>query len=172
MKKITLLLVAAVFAIGIQSCSTEEEVLLEEKVNPKEQQKSLIGLPKLSQNYMYVFFSESISEDKRLELKNLLRKRVYSTLLTYLDKSCSEMETWDVGDYDPVLFAQSGFAALPGGTITAEIDEDEEGTDVEYSLNNNSSIFSIEYIGGYRIVHYRTDIIPEPCPSNDPLLLN
>ena len=72
MKKITLLLVAAVFAIGIQSCSTEEEVLLEEnlateeKLDPSAQQKSSIGLglPKYTPDYMYVFFSESMTDDR------------------------------------------------------------------------------------------------------------
>ncbi|MBQ4805674.1 hypothetical protein J8L88_22620 [Aquimarina sp. MMG015] len=114
MKKITLLLVAAVFAIGIQSCSTEEvndtseDLLLEnvelqsknEESNKNQQQKQISYESKSCDNCVNVIFPIGTTQSQKNYFRNLMKEIIFETITIDYSNSCGIKETWIVSVRD------------------------------------------------------------------------
>jgi len=108
MKKITLLLVATVFVIGIQSCSTEDNVFEEETQGLPENVVSadeLLGREldgaKFGQTIRYVkayvVYGESLEYSDRIGVLEYFRDHVFSEVFALtIDNGCQDVDTWYV----------------------------------------------------------------------------
>ncbi|GAA0733131.1 hypothetical protein GCM10009430_47030 [Aquimarina litoralis] len=111
MRKIALLLVAAVFVIGIQSCSTEE-IGIEEETNQElldlQKRGSLGGT--FSVRPLYVYYPANFTAQDRLNFKDSLEKMVFGSILAYTNHDCPNVDIWYVsGD---ILIEKPGKSIL------------------------------------------------------------
>ncbi|AXT50794.1 hypothetical protein D1818_08105 [Aquimarina sp. BL5] len=98
MKKITLLLVAAVFAIGIQSCSTDEIGIEEEALqeNPEMKFNNMIEGP-TSYCDLFVMYPSTMSSYDRdvFRFQHINTTESFGNF-TYVTTECSDIEIWNV----------------------------------------------------------------------------
>lgn len=94
MKKITLLLVAAVMAIGIQSCSTEENIL-EDQV---EQTVTENDAKLLGGNFcaFFVRFPADWTQQDREDFHAYATQELFTHILRLYDQDCYKIEEWRV----------------------------------------------------------------------------
>ena len=94
MKKITLLLVAAVFAIGIQSCSTEETVLEEEvQIN---QIENVEKIPFLEGCNFFVRYPRHWTPEDREDFITYATENIFSSVFVFYEDDCYEVDEWRV----------------------------------------------------------------------------
>ncbi|GAA0733124.1 hypothetical protein GCM10009430_47010 [Aquimarina litoralis] len=167
MKKITLLLVAAIFAIGIQGCSTEEEILVEENTMDvtDAQQKNRFDMYAEWEDKVFVFYSESLSNTQKNAVRNLMKQNVYSTLTNVPSNACFNREMWDVKSHDKNLFSASGLILPKQANVTEVMDENEEDETVIIDHLNKQYYNQVSkiIIGNFKIVQYNSVNIPVPC---------
>ncbi|WP_299244993.1 hypothetical protein [uncultured Aquimarina sp.] len=151
MKKITLLLVAAVFAIGIQSCSTDE-------IGIEEETKQELSSKKLTSNNLlegptsycpiFVVFTDAISPSERDQIRFLHKiSEVGFGDFTYTTTECYNVEIWNVDcskillpyntDYQSVENTTAIYTARTNSDANAEDDED---SPID-SLNSSNYIY-------------------------------
>ncbi|WP_378183690.1 hypothetical protein [Aquimarina sp. SS2-1] len=104
MKKITLLLVAAVFAIGIQSCSTEEEVFIEESVIKKENNipenavhfgsKNIAKVPEKFYKRIFVRYPRGTSYQERVDHATEVGSQIFDDFYVVFDNGCAYVDEW------------------------------------------------------------------------------
>lgn len=101
MKKITLLLVAAVFAIGIQSCSTEEIGIEEETIieeNSLSKRQSIIinnDIPDGPIRRVYLYYPPDLSLQDRLDYFEYFKENVLHITFRYLNDGCENVDVFD-----------------------------------------------------------------------------
>ncbi|WP_299314140.1 hypothetical protein [uncultured Aquimarina sp.] len=132
MKKITLLLVAAVFAIGIQSCSTDEIGIEEETLqeNPAMKRSDIISNG-LCPDCIIVLFPNQTPENQRNKFRNLMKSIIFESILIDHTKSCGIKETWIVVLKDGMTLNDivTGGLKLSGGeelVVTANKQDDDD----------------------------------------------
>ncbi|WP_405207728.1 hypothetical protein [Aquimarina sp. LLG6339-5] len=108
MKKITLLLVAAVFAIGIQSCSTEEEVFIEEsalikKANTIPENAIHFGAKSFNKGpeppkykRIFVRYLVGTSYQYRLNFTNTQGPQIFDDFYVVMNNGCDYVDEWYV----------------------------------------------------------------------------
>ncbi|MDH7446931.1 hypothetical protein [Aquimarina sp. 2201CG14-23] len=171
MKKITLLVVAAIFVIGTQSCTTDENVFEEETfINNETNAKNLIypgstNLNKECKSCVTAFYPESMPESTREAFRSLMRGQVFSTLLKDIENSCGTKEAWVIDQYDPILFNRSGVdmggdpkIIVTEGTIAVAV----ETSDIEETHRLGKKI-STGAIGDFTYEIYRMYERPLSC---------
>ncbi|WP_298546760.1 hypothetical protein [uncultured Aquimarina sp.] len=151
MKKITLLLVAAVFAIGIQSCSTdeigiEEETIIEENSLSKRQSIIIINndIPDGPIRRVYLYYPPDLSLQDRLDYFEYFKENILHITFRYLNDGCENVDVFDgiIIDGNP----------KPGGIIvTASNDINDE--DYEPEFKEDGDIISFKYKSGPELIN-------------------
>ncbi|WP_299899925.1 hypothetical protein [uncultured Aquimarina sp.] len=104
MKKITLLLVAAVFAIGIQSCSTEKEFVYQGDKIPEDAikftnnigQKNLNGNATTPFKKLLVYYPDGASFEDNMDYVESSLKTTFSTIFVGVQQQCGTIYEWYV----------------------------------------------------------------------------
>ncbi|WP_299210941.1 hypothetical protein [uncultured Aquimarina sp.] len=164
MKKITLLLVAAVFAIGIQSCSTDEIGIEEENLIKQENVEMKATFNTLNadcEDCMSVFYSESMNFEEISESRSLMRLNVLSTLaaLNGNTNSCGYNEEWVYEGYNRRLLNESGVIITEEKKVASVTRKDDDPIRRNYILSET-------IIGDYRFTIYETDGTSPICNQN------
>ncbi|WP_299439697.1 hypothetical protein [uncultured Aquimarina sp.] len=94
MKKIALLLVAAVFVIGMQSCSTEENVLEEEVQQTQEENLSKFNFTPHCN--FFVRYPVDWTQQDRDDFHTWARENMFSSILVLFEDGCYEVDEWRV----------------------------------------------------------------------------
>jgi len=172
MKKITLLIIAAIFAVGIQGCSKDDNVFEGEKVtNTEVDGKNLLIPIDQPETILTVFYPKDMPESKRNSFRNQMRGQIFSTLLIYGNNSCGTKETWSIDKYSLDLFNTSGFAISQHGSI---LTEGKSAMQVTSSGGEETALpgrlISKDIIGDFIFKLYEPNEIPPHCNPEDVIL--
>ncbi|MFD2561662.1 hypothetical protein [Aquimarina rubra] len=136
MKKITLLLVAAVFAIGIQSCSTEENVLEREVQQTQEENASKFNFTPHCN--FFVRYPADWTQQDRDDFHTWARENMFSSILVLFEDDCYEVDEWRVpcNELETVMKTDITDNATDA---EARMEENEDGVPtIRYSLRAKS----------------------------------
>ncbi|WP_299439701.1 hypothetical protein [uncultured Aquimarina sp.] len=151
MKKITLLVVTAVFVIGMQSCSTEEDVFSEENVLIESAIKEKNGIPENTIHFssksfskipgpgeaiyrrVFVRFPEGAPYHSRLHLATVVGPTVFDDFYVILDNGCDYVDEWFIRCYTCGDYPQG-----QSGTVDAENIDKTEVSDDEFGQEGSN----------------------------------
>ncbi|WP_027392305.1 hypothetical protein [Aquimarina latercula] len=126
MKKITLLLVAAVFVIGIQSCSTEETSIIEEEVQQtlEENDSKFNWVPHCN---FFVRYPVDWTQEDRDDFHIWARENWFSSILVLFEDGCYAVDEWRVPCSELEKVTKTDIASANATDAGTKTENDDEG---------------------------------------------